>query len=182
MLKYDMKTILILLILIQATHSTVPLQLEKSAWLGDVQARYDLGLSFYRGKLHKQSYESAFYWFLQNAYSKHIASIYNIGIMYEAGDGVSQDNVKAQLFFQMATELGDFDAEYRYEELLDKMTKAQIEQVKQLRVSFLFRLCSKEVDYRSSQATGPMSHVSNLDTLLKIPYLDIVQCKKDDSK
>ncbi|MCJ8344842.1 hypothetical protein MJH12_04825, partial [bacterium] len=69
-------------------------KLEERAWTGEIQSRYDLALSFYRGRHHKQNFEVAFYWFDLLAAQKHIASLYNLGIMYLAGDGIEKDELR----------------------------------------------------------------------------------------
>ncbi|MCO4782284.1 MAG: sel1 repeat family protein [Candidatus Cloacimonetes bacterium] len=172
-----MKLILIFILLILEPCANNVHDLEKRAWLGDIQARYDLGVSFYRGKYHKQNYDSAFFWFSQNAEAKHIASLYNIGIMYEAGDGPSKDLIQAQLYYLLAKDLGDYDADYRYEELSDKLNKIQKQKVIEFRDNFKFKNCVKSMLMSADSRTQPIQYVKS-KSLKDTPFVVNVICPK----
>lgn len=166
----------------QTIYTNDILKMERDAWIGNIQSRYDLGLSFYRGKHHKQNYQSAFFWFLQNAYNKHVASIYNVGIMYEAGDGVVQDYIQAQLFFLLAKELNDLDADYRYDELNEKLSVLQKQKVQELRDQFFFKTCSKFVESDSEQSLQAKKNLKYVTEVQAIPFLINTMCLKNDTK
>lgn len=143
--------------------------LERKAYLGDLESRYQLGISFYRGRYHQKDFKLAFFWFELSAHQKHIASLYNLAIMYEAGDGVKKDKLKALLYFQLAQELGDFDAEYRYEELIEKLNKDEIKKVYQMKKKFKYLMCG----FKTTKKTAK-HQLQYVDTL---KFKEIKECE-----
>ncbi len=51
---------------------------------------------------------------------------YNLGTMYETGEGVAQDNIKAYMWFSLSARTGDKNARKNRDDLAQKMTSAQL--------------------------------------------------------
>lgn len=79
----------------------------KAANLGDVNAKINLGLLYYDGKIVTQDYKEAFRWFKDVAEANHPAGIFQVGRSYEQGYGVEKDVKKAETYYRKGAELGD---------------------------------------------------------------------------
>lgn len=79
---------------------------------GEQKAQYNLGLIYYEGKLVKQDYEKAFYWFTKSAEQHNDKAQYNLGVMYANGQGVQKNFKNAYYWFFKAAKKGNTDAKY----------------------------------------------------------------------
>ena len=66
------------------------------------------GYAFYTLKDYKQ----AFHWFRKAADQDHLDAQYNLGIMYDKGQGVLRDEKQAFYWYQKAANQGDAKAQY----------------------------------------------------------------------
>ena len=82
----------------------------KDAEAGIPEAQYELGEKYYGGFCGQITinYEKAAEWYQKAAASGHTEAQYSLGLMYQYGRGVTQDNTKAFEFYQKAAE-----SEYR---------------------------------------------------------------------
>lgn len=51
-------------------------------------------------------YQQAMQWYLKAADQNHTRAMYNIGFMYQRGQGVTKDDITAKNWFQKAANLG----------------------------------------------------------------------------
>ena len=72
-------------------------------------ADFKEGLSAY----HQGDYKTAFNEFTILAEQGNASAQYNLGVMYENGEGVKQDYFKAKEWYTKAAEQGDASAQYR---------------------------------------------------------------------
>ncbi len=87
----------------------------------------DLGSAYDWGFGVEQDRAQAAKWFEQGAIRGNAASQYNLGVLYEDGDGVQQDLVKAYMYYILANQNGfpRYPAE-AIEQLTPRLTNDQI--------------------------------------------------------
>ena len=71
----------------------------KAAEQGNVDAQVRLGSRYFNGEGVQQDYKQAAYWYSKAA-GKSVMAAYNLGLMYEDGDGFPADDAKAQGIFR----------------------------------------------------------------------------------
>ena len=103
----------------------------RSAEQGDPQARYGLGLAYYRGRGVPRDRERAFELMLQAARSGYVIAEYGVGLSYEMGGGTTRDVAKARQWLQRAADKGLEEARERLEALSmvstdDALSTAQV--------------------------------------------------------
>ncbi len=76
--------------------------------------------------LELQNSVQALYWFRKSAAQGNVEAQMHLGDAYAHGKGVSVDFVKAHMWLSLAAARGGYEAKYRFEYLLSKMTPAQI--------------------------------------------------------
>ena len=82
-----------------------------SAYEGDVDAQYDLGIMFIVGEAVVQDYERAAYWISKAADKDHSGAQWALGLMYEHGEGVEQNYERAVYWYTKSAEQGDARAQ-----------------------------------------------------------------------
>lgn len=80
----------------------------KLAKKGDLNAMCELGVDFYCCK----DYKSAFKWFKKAAERGHDKAQYNLGGLYESGEGVTKSSAEASKWYIKAAEQGNTCAQY----------------------------------------------------------------------
>ena len=106
--------------------------LKKSAKLGEPRAYRELGFLYDRGEAGlKKSPRLAARYYLRAARQNLPDAQYNIGVMYENGEGIDQDVVSAYMFYTLAidNDFGTFAGTAR-EKLSYEMSRAEIELAK----------------------------------------------------
>jgi len=71
---------------------------------GDLEAQYNLALSYYMGDDMKQDEKKAVYWFAQAAEQGHILAQYYLGYCYENGIGTQQSDEYSLHWYTEAAE------------------------------------------------------------------------------
>lgn len=68
---------------------------------------------FYLGRLYRQErqYQEAMSWFRQSAMQNYLPSIYQLGVMYELGEGVERDKEQAYKYYEQAAKMGHLRAQ-----------------------------------------------------------------------
>ena len=83
----------------------------KAAKQGIRDAQFNLGTLYNRGDMGVQrSYESAAYWFLQAARQEDVNAQYNLGLAYASGKGVLKNNIRAYVWWTIASNQGHRNA------------------------------------------------------------------------
>ena len=82
-----------------------------SAYEGDVDAQYDLGIMYVVGEAVVQDYERAAYWISKAADKDHSGAQWTLGLMYEHGEGVEQNYERAVYWYTKSAEQGDARAQ-----------------------------------------------------------------------
>jgi TPR repeat protein len=90
---------------------------------GIVQAQYNLGLIYGKGKGVSKNYSKAYRWWKLAANQGHGKSQTNLGWMYEMGKGVPKDVYKATKWYQLASDQGLVKAQEKLNLLLNKTKK-----------------------------------------------------------
>jgi len=99
----------------------------KAAAQGVAEAQYELGLRYYEyGKKAKTNYTTAFSWFFKAANQGFVPAQYSVAVMYGLGQGVPQENVKAQKWFNIAAAQGVRRAVEAREAFALQLTRDQI--------------------------------------------------------
>ena len=106
----------------------------KAAEQGHIQAQYFLGklYNFGEGEEVRQDFKLAVYWLTKAAEQGHVHAQYLLGHMYEYDDEPPQDYKQAFFWYTKAAEQGHVFAEYDRDEMLEKMSQSQIEEVQKL--------------------------------------------------
>ena len=84
----------------------------RAAEQGHVNAQYNIGIMYVRGKGVNQDYEEALKWLHKAAEQGNVNAQYNIGVMYERGNGVNQDYKEALKWYHKAAEQGKAEAQH----------------------------------------------------------------------
>lgn len=79
---------------------------------GDVEAQYQLGSMYSRGKSVKKNYELAVKWYTAAAEQGFAPALNNLGFAYQSGRGVSVDEKKAAELYSKGAEQGYPMAQY----------------------------------------------------------------------
>lgn len=79
---------------------------------------------FYLGKLYRQEglYQEAMNLFQKSAEQNYMPSIYELGVMYELGEGVPKDTNKAYMYYDQSARMGHLKAQ---RDIAVAMIKAQ---------------------------------------------------------
>lgn len=89
-------------------------QLLLRAQQGDVQAQYELGQAYLQGEGEfEQDTDKALEWLEQAASQGHARANYLMGVFYDQGVGVAQDDYLAVQWYRQGAHLGDADAQYQ---------------------------------------------------------------------
>lgn len=108
---------------------------------------------FYLGTLYrsKQQYLQAVEWLTKSAAQKYMPASYRLGKMYDIGEGVNKDHIKAYEYFEQAAKMGHLFAQ---REIAVKMLKGHLGTINIIKGVFKFvrvlfagaRLASKDPD------------------------------------
>ena len=79
--------------------------------LGDVDAQFNLAMSYSFGKGVDQNFEKALDWFLKCANQDDAKAKYYVGVMYSNGHGTQVDLEKAAVWLMKSANQGDADAQ-----------------------------------------------------------------------
>ena len=90
---------------------------------GDVEAQFNLGLMYGKGKGVKKDYSKAIQWWGLAAEQGNGKAQTNLGWMYEIGKGVPKDENKAAHWYQIASSKGISKAQEKLNSLLNKTKK-----------------------------------------------------------
>ncbi len=90
---------------------------------GDVEAQFNLGLMYGKGKGVKRDYSKAIQWWGLAAEQGNGKAQTNLGWMYEIGKGVPKDEKKAAHWYQIASSKGISKAKEKLNSLLNKTNK-----------------------------------------------------------
>jgi TPR repeat protein len=107
---------------------------KKAAEQGHVNAQYSLG-SLYRYSYDKEvprDYKQAVYWLTKAAEQGHADAQYGLGYMNDYGDEIPQDYKQAFFWYTKAAEKGHYFAKEHRDEMLEKMSQSQNEEVQKL--------------------------------------------------
>ena len=88
-----------------------------SAYEGDVDAQYDLGIMYVVGEAVVQDYERAAYWISKAADKDHSGAQWALGLMYEHGEGVEQNYERAVYWYTKAAEQDIEGAPFKLESI-----------------------------------------------------------------
>jgi len=69
---------------------------------------FDEGLKAYQAGNEAEAVN----WWRKAAYQGHVSAQYNLGVMYDKGTGVAEDDAKAVKWYRKAADQGDADAQY----------------------------------------------------------------------
>lgn len=94
----------------------------KRAQNGDAASQLIVGRKY----LELQNIAQALYWFEKSAAQGNVEAQMHLGDAYAYGKGVSVDIVKAHMWLSLAAARGGYEAKFRFEYLLSKMTPEQI--------------------------------------------------------
>ena len=94
----------------------------KRAQKGDATSQLIVGMKY----LELQNSAQALYWFKRSAAQGNVEAQIHLGNAYAQGKGVSVDYVKAHKWLSLAAAKGGYEAKFRFQYLLSKMTPAQI--------------------------------------------------------
>ena len=104
-------------------------RLLKAAEQGQAQAKYSLGLAYFKGLGISENHAEAVKWWHKAAEQGHATAQINLSEIYETGDSVTQDFVAAYKWAKLAAAQGREEAHKKCEELVLKMNPEQIEAV-----------------------------------------------------
>ena len=74
----------------------------------------------------------AFEWFILAASQGFAKAQNNLGYMYDLGEGVAQDNIRAYMWKNLAAAKDEIDVAEQRDELASRMTKDQLEKAQQM--------------------------------------------------
>ena len=95
---------------------------------GNADAEELIGVMYALGLGVEQDHVRAFEWYLRSAMKGHPGAKSGVGWYYEVGRGIEQpDLVRAYMWYVLSAIGGDPDAAISQEEVVKKMTKAQID-------------------------------------------------------
>jgi TPR repeat protein len=106
----------------------------KAAEQGHVNAQYSLGSLYYNGYGEEvpQDTKQAVYWLTKAAEQGYVHAQYSLGHNYQYGDEVPQDYKQAFFWYTKAAEQNHYFAKEDRDEMLEKMSQRQIEEVQKL--------------------------------------------------
>jgi len=104
--------------------------------LGNIRAMHNLAVLHAEGSLGRPNFEEAFKWFEMGAKHGIKDSQFNVGILFVRGLGVEANLVNAYKWFDVVSKTGDRDAAEKRDEIAKALTKAQLEQAKELSAEF----------------------------------------------
>tara|TARA_R110000782_G_scaffold196430_2_gene285760 strand:- start:278 stop:697 length:420 start_codon:yes stop_codon:yes gene_type:complete len=105
---------------------------------GDLKAQNFIAIHYYLGLGIKRDHKLARQWFEKAAINRFPDAQYNLGVMYENGEGVVQDYVVAYMWLYMADQNGNTNASKRMQRLAEEhklfpnQMKHAVEQAKEL--------------------------------------------------
>lgn len=95
---------------------------------GNADAEELIGVHYALGLGVEQDYQRAFEWYLRSSMKGHPGAQSGIAWYYEVGLGMpAPDLVRAYMWYTLSAMGGDVDAAISQEEVIKKMTKAQID-------------------------------------------------------
>jgi len=97
-----------------------------AAQAGNADAEELIGVMYAMGLGVERDDRRAFEWYLRASMKAHPGAQSGIGWYYEVGRGVSKDLVRAYLWYVLSAIGGDPDAAISQEEVIKKMTVAQV--------------------------------------------------------
>jgi TPR repeat protein len=118
---------------------------KKAAEQGHANAQYSLG-SMYRYSYDTEcprDYEQSVYWYTKAAEQGHADAQYSLGYMYDYGEDIPQDYNQAFFWYTKAAEKGHYFAKTHRDEMLEKMSQSQIEEVRKLSEEFYEKINNK---------------------------------------
>jgi len=126
----------------------------KAANQGHVNAQYSLGDLYSNGdgKEVPQDFKQAVYWYTKAAEQGFANAQYRLGYMYDYGDEIPQDYKQAFFWYTKAAEQGLYFAIEHRDEMLEKMSQSQIEEVQKLPKEFYEKInneITEQVHYSS---------------------------------
>jgi hypothetical protein len=92
---------------VKQDHEEARQWLEKAADAGSPVGQFYLG-AMYRAQ---QNYQPAIEYFKKSALQGYMPAIHYLGIMHDAGEGVTVDRAKAHKYFQQAADMGHLPAQ-----------------------------------------------------------------------
>ena len=97
-----------------ASHAKTFKERQKRALAGDWLAQIALGDAWYKGETGKKDARLAHYWWRksQTAYGQDSYTLYNLGVLYDSGEGVARNPQRAAQYYTAAARLNDNDARY----------------------------------------------------------------------
>lgn len=81
-------------------------QLKTDAQRGSVEAQFQVGMRYARGRSVGLDYQEAFTWFEKAAKKNHAYAQYRLGMAYLLGLGVDKDLVEAAIWFAFSAAQG----------------------------------------------------------------------------
>ena len=99
---------------------------------GDSKAQYNLGMMYMEGHGVPQDFRKAIKWYRKSAEQGNVLAQSNLGLMYVTGRGVPQDNIYAHMWWSIAASNGETTAATNRDEVVEEMTKDQIEEAQRL--------------------------------------------------
>ena len=79
-----------------------------------------------------KDYATAVKWYTKAAEQGDADAQHNLGVMYDKGEGVPQNNVLAYMWWNLAAAQGDESSKSHKSNIQEKMTPAQIEEAQRL--------------------------------------------------
>ena len=99
---------------------------------GNVDAQYNLGLMYAKGKGVTQDYKEAVKWYLIAAEQGYAGAQHNLGNMYARGEGVTQDEVIAHMWLNISASNGIENVKENIDIVESKMSSEQIAEAEKL--------------------------------------------------
>lgn len=97
-----------------------------AAQAGNADAEELIGVMYAMGLGVERDDRRAFEWYLRASMKAHPGAQSGVGWYYEVGRGVAKDLVRAYMWYVLSAIGGDPDAAISQEEVIKKMTKAQV--------------------------------------------------------
>ena len=94
---------------------------------GNAEAEELIGVMYAMGLGVERDDRRAFEWYLRSSMKGHPGAQSGVGWYYEVGRGVPKDLVRAYLWYTLSAIGGDPDAAISLEEVIKKMTRAEID-------------------------------------------------------
>ncbi len=101
----------------------------KRARKGDAASQLIVGIRY----LELQNFSQALHWFEKSAAQGNVEAQIHLGDAYARGKGVSVDFIKAHMWLSLAAAKGGYEAKFRLQYLLSKMTPEQIAEARRAR-------------------------------------------------